>query len=80
MKILMKQTVQGSLDGVTVRELAAGQEYDTADTPRGLRLAQYHIKQGVAVVAPELDPEPSPEPEPEFAPEDAPSRTWRARK
>ena len=69
MKILMTQTVQGSLDGATVRELAAGQEYDTADTPRGLRLAQYHIKQGVAVAAPE-----------EFAREDAPSAKWRKRK
>lgn len=78
MKIQMTKTVQGSLDGVTVQELKGSQQYDTADTPRGLRLAQYHIKQGVAVAAPE--PEPAPEPEAEFAPEDAPSRTWRKRK
>lgn len=62
MKIQMTKTVQGSLDGVTVRELVEGMEYDTIDTPRGLRLAQYHIKQGVAVAAPvaiEADPVPA---------------------
>lgn len=74
MKIRMTKTVQGSLDGVTVQELIEGEQYDTVATPRGLRLAQYHIKQGVAVVAPE------PLPEPEMAVEDAPSRTWRVRK
>ena len=52
MKILMTKTVQGSLDGETVRELEEGVEYDTVDSPRGLRLAQYHIKRGVAVPAP----------------------------
>ena len=52
MKILMTQTVHGSLDGSTVQELRAGQQYSTAATPRGDRLAQYHIKQGVAVPAP----------------------------
>ncbi|NIA00820.1 hypothetical protein [Massilia sp. CCM 8734] len=52
MKILMTQTVQGSLDGETVRELEQGTEYDTVDSPRGLRLAQYHVKQGVAIPAP----------------------------
>lgn len=78
MKIRMTKTVQGSLDGVTVRELVEGQQYDTIDTPRGSRLAQYHIKQGVATAAPE--PVPAPQPKPEFAPEDAPSRTWRIRK
>ncbi|ATQ78280.1 hypothetical protein CR152_30050 [Massilia violaceinigra] len=51
MKILMMKTVQGSLDGVTVHELKAGTEYDTVDSPRGDRLAKYHIKQGVAVPA-----------------------------
>lgn len=55
MKILMKQTVQGSLDGETVRELVADTEYDTVDSPRGVRLALYHIKQGVAVAAPALE-------------------------
>ena len=77
MKIQMTKTVQGSLDGVTVQELTAGQQYDTIGTPRGLKLAQYHIKQGVAIVAPEPV---APEPEAEFAREDAPSRTWRMRK
>ncbi|HEX8615666.1 MAG TPA: hypothetical protein VF800_30660 [Telluria sp.] len=48
MKILMTQTVQGSLDGETVRELEEATEYDTVDSPRGQRLALYHIKQGVA--------------------------------
>ena len=52
MKILMTQTVQGSLDGETVRELEEGIQYDTVDSPRGERLAQYHIKQGVAVAPP----------------------------
>lgn len=73
MKIRMTQTVQGSLDGVTVRELAEGGEYETVDSPRGDRLARHHIKQRVAVAvvadAPESDPvdsdaaaEPGPEP------------------
>lgn len=52
MKILMTKTVQGSLDGVTVKELAAGVTYDTVEGPRGDRLARYHIKQGVAKRAP----------------------------
>ena len=49
MKIRMLETTQGSLDGESVQELAKGHKYDTADTPRGDRLAQYHIDQGVAV-------------------------------
>lgn len=49
MKIRMTRTVQGSLDGVTVRELVAGEEYETVDSPRGARLALYHLRQGVAV-------------------------------
>ena len=52
MKILMTQTVHGSLDGVTVQELTRGAEYDTVDSPRGERLARHHIKQGVAAPAP----------------------------
>lgn len=60
MKILMTQTVQGSLDGETVRELEEGTEYDTVDSPRGVRLALYHIKQGDAVAAQLLaDPAPA---------------------
>lgn len=49
MKIKMTETVQGSLDGETVKELFKGHTYETVDTPRGDRLAQYHIEQGVAV-------------------------------
>jgi len=49
MKIQMTKTVHGSLDGVTVQELAEGAEYETVDSPRGERLARHHIKQGVAV-------------------------------
>lgn len=44
MKIRMTSTVQGSLDGTTVQQLDAGQEYEPTD-----RLARYHVKQGVAV-------------------------------
>lgn len=58
MKIKMTETVQGSLDGETVQELTKGHKYDTAATPRGDRLAQYHIDQGVAVA--HVD-EPTPE-------------------
>ena len=47
MKILMTLTVQGSLDGVTVQELESGKEYEAT-----ARLARYHVKQGVAVLAP----------------------------
>jgi hypothetical protein len=49
MKIKMTETVQGSLDGETVKELFKGHTYDTVDSPRGDRLAQHHIDQGVAV-------------------------------
>lgn len=71
MKIRMTKTVQGSLDGVTVRELVEGSEYETVDSPRGARLARHHIKQGVAVAvvveAPEpaaVDPGAGPAPDP----------------
>lgn len=50
MKIRMTETVQGSLDGLTVGELAKGEEYSTVAGPRGDRLAKYHVKQGVAVL------------------------------
>lgn len=48
MKIVMKKTVQGSLDGETVQTLEAGVTYDTVESRRGDRLANYHIEQGVA--------------------------------
>ena len=54
MKIRMTTTVQGSLDGVTVQELVAGDDYETVNTPRGDRLARYHIKQGAAVAVPTI--------------------------
>lgn len=59
MKIRMTKTVQGSLDGETVQELAEGAEYETAGSPRGERLARHHIKQGVAVavIMEALEPE-----------------------
>lgn len=44
MKIKMKETVQGSLDGETVQELVKGKTYDTVDSPRGDRLAVYHVE------------------------------------
>jgi hypothetical protein len=50
MKIRMTQTIQGSLDGVTVCELTEGKVYETAASPRGDRLARYHVKQGAAVL------------------------------
>lgn len=49
MKIKMTQSIPGSIDGVTVIDLVAGQEYDTVDTARGTRLALSHIRKGVAV-------------------------------
>lgn len=60
MKIRMTQTVQGSLDGETVRELVEGSEYETVDSPRGERLARHHIKQGVAVAVVAEAAEPGP--------------------
>lgn len=68
MKIEMTETVQGSLDGETVQKLVKGHEYDTVNTPRGERLAQYHIDQGVAVLV-KAKAESKPEsPAPEVAP------------
>lgn len=52
MKIRMTKTIQGSIDGVTVVELVNGTDYSTPDTPRGDRLAKYHIRRGDAVLAP----------------------------
>lgn len=52
MKIRMTQTIQGSVDGVTVIDLTEGKDYSTPDTPRGDRLARYHIGRGHAVLAP----------------------------
>lgn len=49
MRIKMTQSIPGSLDGVTVIDLVAGQEYYTIDTARGTRLALSHIRKGVAV-------------------------------
>lgn len=52
MKIEMTETVQGSLDGETVQKLIKGHQYDTVDSPRGVRLAQYHVEtMGQAVYA-----------------------------
>lgn len=58
MKIKMTQSLPGSLDGVTVIDLVAGQEYDTVDSARGARLALAHIRKGVAVSveAPDVEP------------------------
>jgi len=68
MKIRMTKTVQGSLDGVTVRELVEGSEYETVDSPRGDRLAKYHIMQGLAVAAAAPTAAvPAPEPAPPVA-------------
>jgi hypothetical protein len=66
MKIEMTETVQGSLDGLTVQKLVKGHEYDTVDSPRGERLAKYHVEEmGHAVYAKEKSaPEAAPEPEP----------------
>lgn len=44
MKIKMTETVQGSLDGETVQELKKGETYDTVESPRGDRLAVYHVE------------------------------------
>jgi len=80
MKICMTKTVQGSLDGLTVRELVEGSEYETVDSPRGARLARHHIKQGVAVavVAKASGPEPEPVgPDAVAEPEPAPAKSRR---
>ena len=58
MKITMTQTVRGSIDGVTVQDLIEGETYDTVDTNRGVRLAQAHIRNGVAVAFVETAPAP----------------------
>ena len=49
MKIRIAISKPGSLDGVNVIDLVAGVEYETVDSPRGDRLAQYHIRRGDAV-------------------------------
>lgn len=54
MKITMLDTIRGSLDGETVIELLAGQDYETVDSARGDRLAKAHIGSGAAVATPEV--------------------------
>lgn len=49
MRIRMTKSIRGSLDGVTVDDLAEGQEYDTEASARGDRMAQAHIANYVAV-------------------------------
>lgn len=49
MKIRMTASVRESLDGTTVEDLLEGEEYDTVDSPFGVRLALAHIAKGVAV-------------------------------
>lgn len=58
MKIKMTQSLPGSLDGLTVIDLVAGQEYETVDSARGIRLALAHIRKGVAisVAVPDVEP------------------------
>ena len=58
MKIKMMQSIQGSLDGVTVQALAEGVEYDTVDTAVGTRLALAHIFKGVATAVADTSPLP----------------------
>jgi (2Fe-2S) ferredoxin len=67
MKIKMTQSIPGSLDGVTVADLVEGVEYETVDTARGDRLAQSHIRKGVAVLVDVQAPTPAPAVPPEPA-------------
>lgn len=52
MKIRMTLSIRGSLNGVTVDDLAEGQDYETAATPMGERMGRAHIANYVAI---ELD-------------------------
>lgn len=51
MKIEIIETTQGSLDGETVQKLVKGHQYETVDSPRGERLAAYHVDMGYAIYA-----------------------------
>lgn len=56
MKIKMTESIQGSLDGLTVQSLAEGVEYDTVDTAIGARLALAHIFKGSATAVVDAAP------------------------
>lgn len=57
MKIRMTESVRGSLNGVTVDDLEAGQEYETAATAMGERMGRALVERCVAI---ELDAEGKP--------------------
>lgn len=57
MKIRMTKSIRGSLNGVTVDDLAEGKDYETENSPRGERMGQSHISNYVAI---ELDVEGNP--------------------
>lgn len=61
MKIEMLETTMQSLDGETVQKLIKGHQYDTVDSPIGVRLAQYQVDQGVAIFAAAKPREAEPE-------------------
>jgi hypothetical protein len=57
MKIRMTQSIRGSLNGVTVDDLACGQDYETENSPRGERMGRAHIANYAAI---ELDADGNP--------------------
>lgn len=57
MKIRMTQSIRGSLNGVTVDDLEAGRDYETAKSPMGERMGRAHIANYAAI---ELDDDGNP--------------------
>ncbi len=53
MKIKMRETKRGADDGFTVREYAAGVEYDLSRTPRARDLAAVFVGEGWAEEVPD---------------------------
>jgi hypothetical protein len=57
MKIRMTESVRGTLNGVTVDDLVAGQDYETVNSPMGERMGRALVEKCVAI---ELDADGNP--------------------
>lgn len=71
MKIRMTESIRGTLNGVTVDDLVAGEDYETAASPMGDRMGRALVEKCAAI---ELDADGNPAvvyapAEPEYVPE-----------
>lgn len=80
MKIIMKKSTPGSVDGIHVMDFAGGAEYDLTETDGERALAHSFVSSGVAVELAAGEAAASPVAPVAIAAEDAPARTPKKRK